>query len=90
MQEALDLLQIDGASALARAKDRFEQYGQQSEQISDISREARAQVEELEKKADQSKSNALEANEKASKAYELARNTLSQQQQIRLVTRNII
>lgn len=77
------MLNTDGASALARAKDRFDQFGQQSEQISEISREARAQVELLEKQADQSKQNAIDANEKASKAYELARNALSQQQQIR-------
>lgn len=78
-------MNTDGASALARAKDRFEQFGQQSDQISDISREARAQVELLEKQADQSKQNAIEANDKASKAYELAKNALSQQQQIRYI-----
>lgn len=76
-------MNTDGASALAKAKDRFEQFGQQSDQISDISRQARTQVEVLEKQADRSKQNAVEANEKASKAYELARNALSQQQQIR-------
>lgn len=80
------MLNTDGAAALARAKDRFDQFGQQSEQISKISREARAQVELLEKQADQSKQNANDANEKASKAYELARNALSQQQQIRYRT----
>lgn len=77
------MLNTDGTSALARAKDRSEQFGQQSEQISEISREARAQVDALGKQADQSKQNAIDANEKASKAYELARNALSQQQQIR-------
>lgn len=76
-------MNTDGSSALAKAKDRFEQFGQQSDQISDISRQARTQVEALEKQADRSKQNAIEANEKASKAYELARNALSQQQQIR-------
>lgn len=79
----MDLLQTDGATALARAKDRFEQFGQQSDQISDISREARAKVEQLEKQADESKQNAIEANEKATKANELARNALSQQKLIR-------
>lgn len=84
-QDALDLLKTDGASALARARDRSEQFGQQSEQISDISRQARHQVEKLEELAEQNKKNALEANEKASNAYDLAKNTLSQQQNIRLV-----
>lgn len=83
MQAALDLLQTDGVSALARAKDRFEQFGQQSDQISDISRQARARVETLEQQAEQNKNSAKEANEKASKAYELAKNTLSQQKNIR-------
>lgn len=77
------MLNIDGATALARAKDRSEQFDDQSEQISEISRNARAKVEELEKQADRSKQNAIDANEKASKAYELAFNAISQQQQIR-------
>lgn len=77
------MLNTDGATALARAKDRFDQFGQQSEQISQIAREARDQVEALEKQADQRKQNALEAKEKASKAYELAKNSITQQQQIR-------
>lgn len=82
-QDAHERLQIDGNSALNKAKERFEQFGQQSEQISDISRDSRKHVEQLEKQADESKRSAIEANEKASKAYDLARNALSQQQQIR-------
>lgn len=81
-QNALELLQNDGAAALAKAKDRADKFGQQSEQISEISRHARAKVEKLEKDVEQSKQNAVEANEKASKAYELAKSTLNQQQQI--------
>lgn len=83
LQVALELLQTDGVSALGRAKDRFKQFGQQSEQISDISRQARARVETLEQQAELNKQNAKEANEKASKAYELAKNTLNQQKNIR-------
>lgn len=79
----MELLKTDGATALARAKDRFETVDQQSGQISDISREARAQVEKLEKLAEESKQNAKDANTKASQAYELAKNTLSQQHRIR-------
>lgn len=81
-QIALELLQNDGAAALAKAKDRADKFGQQSEQISDISRQARAKVEKLEQDVEQSKQNAIDANEKATKAYELAKSTLNQQQQI--------
>lgn len=77
------MLEIQGKPAFEKAKERFDQYGQQSDQISEISREARAQVEELEMKADQSRQNAIDAEAKASKAYELAKNTLNQQQLIR-------
>lgn len=76
-------MNTEGTAALARAKDRFEQFGQQSDQISEISREARAQVDQLEKQADENKQKANEAYEKALKANELAKNALSQQQQIR-------
>lgn len=76
------MLQNDGAAALARAKDRADKFGQQSDQISEISRQARTKVESLEKDVEQSKQNAIDANDKASKAYELAKSTLSQQQQI--------
>lgn len=81
-QNALELLQNDGAAALAKAKDRADKFGQQSEQISELSRQARAKVEKLEEDVEQSKQNAVDANDKASKAYELAKSTLSQQQQI--------
>lgn len=79
----MELLQTDGAAALDRAKHRFEQFNRTNEDLSSVSREARAQVEQLEKDADQSKLNAEIANKKASEAYELARNALSQQKQIR-------
>lgn len=70
---------------MARARDRSDQFGQQSEQISEISRDARHKVEKLEALAGQNKQNAVEANEKATAAYDLAKNTLSQQQNIRLI-----
>lgn len=88
VKSANELLETEGKPAFEKAKERFDQYGQQSDQISEISREARAQVEELEKKADQSKQNALDAEAKASKAYDLAKNTMNQQQQIRYYNQN--
>lgn len=82
-QSALELLQTDGAVALVRAKNRSDQFGHQSNQISEISRESRAQVERLQSQSDQKKRLANEANEQASQAYELAKNTLNQQKNIR-------
>lgn len=84
----MDLLKTEGASSLARARDRSDEFGQQSEQISDISRQARHHIEKLESLAGQNKQNAMDANEKASKAYDLAKNTLTQQQNIRYVLSN--
>lgn len=40
-QVALDYLQTDGAAALQNALQRSEEFGQQSEQMSQIAREAR-------------------------------------------------
>lgn len=79
---ANDLLNSEGALALTKARERAEQYGHQSNTISDISRQARAKVDQLDKEVAESKQNALEANDKAAKAYDLARNALSQQQEI--------
>lgn len=81
----MELLKTDGVSALAKAKDRSDQFGHQSEQISAISRDARIQAEKLETQAAFNKKIALEANENAMKAYELAKNTITHQKNIRWV-----
>lgn len=67
---------------MTKARERADKFGHQSNQISDISRQARARVDQLDKEAAESKQNALEANDKAAKAYELAKNALSQQKEI--------
>lgn len=72
----------EGALALTKARERADKFGHQSNQISDISRQARARVDQLDKEAAESKQKALEANDKAAKAYELAKTALSQQQDI--------
>ncbi|KAG8233283.1 hypothetical protein J437_LFUL013627 [Ladona fulva] len=41
LKNALDLLQTEGAEALQKANERSEKFGQQSEQMSEIAREAR-------------------------------------------------
>lgn len=81
----MELLKTDGVSALSKAKDRSDQFGHQSDQISAISRDARAQAEKLEAQAAFNKQIALEANENAMKAYELAKNTITHQKNIRWV-----
>lgn len=79
----MELLQTDGVNALAKAKDRSDQFGHQSDQISSISREARAYADKIEVQSAINKRNAEEANEKSSKAYELAKNTITLQKNIR-------
>lgn len=55
------------------AKDRSDQFGTQSDQISKISREARAQADALEKKAQENREIAEQANNKATDAYNMAK-----------------
>lgn len=81
----MELLRSDGVSALAKAKDRSDQFGQQSQQISSISRDARTQAERLEAQAEANKQAAITANENSQKAYEMAKNTITLQKNIRLV-----
>lgn len=79
----MELLQTSGVTALNKAKDRSDQFGQQSDHISDISREARNIVDTLEAEADAKKTNAQEAIVKAQQAYDLAKNTFALQSNIR-------
>lgn len=81
----MELLRSDGISALAKAKDRSDQFGQQSQLISSISRDARTQAERLEAQAEANKQAAITANENSQKAYEMAKNTITLQKNIRLV-----
>lgn len=65
-----------------RAKDKSDRFGQQSEQISEISRQARNFADQLEQQAENQKAIAKEANEKASAAYDLAKNAINLQKNI--------
>lgn len=82
LDTALELLQTDGVAALAKAKDRSDQFGHQSDQISFISRESRAIVTDLEQQALARQEQAKEAQEKSVQAYELAKNTFALQSNI--------
>lgn len=76
------MLRTDGNNALALAKDRSDQFGSQSDQISKISREARAQAEALEKKAQENREIAEQANTKAEEAFNMAKEAYSALQNV--------
>lgn len=82
MQDALEVLQTDGNQALQRAKDRSASLDNQSKEISEISRQARTYADKLENEADTAKATAQDALDKATKAFEVAKNTNNLQQQI--------
>lgn len=78
----MDLIQIEGALELSRAKNKSNQFDHQSEQMSDISRNARKLAEDMEKAAETSKTKAKEAKERAITASESAKNTNDLQRSI--------
>lgn len=82
LDTASALLQTDGVAALAKAKDRSDQFGHQSGQISMISRESRAIVTDLEQQSLARQEQAKEAQEKSVQAYEMAKNTFALQSNI--------
>ncbi|XP_039963355.1 laminin subunit gamma-1 [Bactrocera neohumeralis] len=82
LQTALNLLNDDGAQALAKAKNKSVEFGVQSDQISEISREARALADRLEAEAQVDLKNAKDANEAVEKAYELAKSAINLQQKV--------
>lgn len=90
LDAALEILQTDGVAALAKAKDRSDQFGHQSEEISLISRDARKIVADLELQSAAKKENAREAHDKAAQAYELAKNTFALQANISAELRSSI
>lgn len=79
----MELLQTSGVTSLSKAKDRSDQFGQQSNQISEISRQARLIVDALEAQAEEKKANAHEAITKSQQAYDLAKNSFALQSNIR-------
>lgn len=78
----MELIQIEGATELARAKNKSNQFDHQSEQMSDISRNARKYAEDLEKTADLNRDKAKEAKEKAINASDIAKSTIDLQRSI--------
>lgn len=78
----MELIQIEGVSELSRAKNKSNQFDQQSEQMSDISRNSRKIAEDLEKAADANKDKAKEAKERAINASDIAKNTIDLQRSL--------
>ncbi|XP_030385859.1 laminin subunit gamma-1-like [Scaptodrosophila lebanonensis] len=82
LQNALALLNEEGALALDKAKNKSVEFGEQSNQISDISREARFIADRLEAEAQFDLKNAKDANDAVEKAHELAKNAINLQQKV--------
>lgn len=82
LENAIDLLQTDGNGALNRAREISGRLGNQTNQISGISREARQYADQFKKEADENKKQAEEALEKATKAHNMAKNTINLQANI--------
>lgn len=78
----MDLIQIEGVQELSRAKNKSNQFDHQSEQMSDISRNARKSADELEKAADSFRDKAKEAKEQAINASDVAKNTIDLQRSL--------
>lgn len=81
-QTALELIQTEGVTELDKAKNKSQHIDHQSEQMSDISRNSRKTVEDLEKAAEYSKTQAKDSREKAQNASDLARNSIELQRSV--------
>ncbi|KAF8777898.1 Laminin subunit gamma-1 like protein [Argiope bruennichi] len=73
---ARKFLETEGISALEKAIERSDKFGQQSEKMSEIAREARHLADEHEKEAKEIEDLALDARKIAQEAYEKARHAL--------------
>uniref|UniRef100_A0A182X6E3 LANB2 n=1 Tax=Anopheles quadriannulatus TaxID=34691 RepID=A0A182X6E3_ANOQN len=82
LDNAIELLQTEGNTALARAKDISGHLGNQTNQISGISREARQYADRFKAEADANMKQAQEAHKKASEALKKANDAFNQQANI--------
>lgn len=78
-QIAMGLIQVEGVSELSRAKDKSLKFDHQSDQMSNISRNARRIAEDFEKAAEAHRDSAKEAKEKAINASDVAKDTIDLQ-----------
>ncbi|XP_071445859.1 laminin subunit gamma-1 [Hetaerina americana] len=82
LKNARDLVETEGMEALSKAKERSDKFGQQNREMSEIAREARLKVMELEDNVKEIQEIAEGALKASTEAIELARNTFNQQKNI--------
>ncbi|XP_046998702.1 laminin subunit gamma-1 isoform X2 [Schistocerca americana] len=82
LKETMDLLQTEGYLALQKAKEQSDQFGQQSNQMSENAREARIFASGHEQEANAIKQIAEKAVNTSTQAYELAKQAVDQQQNL--------
>lgn len=82
LDDAVELLQTEGNTALGRAREISGHLGNQTNQISGISREARQYADRFKAEADANMKQAQEAQEKALEALKKANNAIAQQSNV--------
>ncbi|XP_025424275.1 laminin subunit gamma-1 isoform X2 [Sipha flava] len=82
LKNAMDYIQTEGATALAKAISKSEELGQQSDQMSEIAREARTFVEMKEEEIEKMKAIADKAINISAEAHEITKNAINQQKNI--------
>lgn len=80
LNQARRYLETEGQSALAKAKQRSDKFGQQSERMSEIAREARTIADRHEDEAKAIEDLAREANATSEEAYRLAKDAIETQE----------
>ncbi|VVC25129.1 Hypothetical protein CINCED_3A009745 [Cinara cedri] len=82
LKRAMDYIQTEGATALAKAISKSDELGQQSDQMSEIAREARQYIDVKEAEIEKMKATAEKAINISTEAYEITRLAVNQQKNI--------
>lgn len=82
LNDVFELLYTDGKTALEKAIQKADEYGQQSEKMTKIAQEARELADDLNVQVDQILKVAYEGKNKSIEAYELAKNATDHQKNI--------
>jgi len=82
LKRAMDYIQTEGATALAKAISKSDELGQQSDQMSEIAREARKFVELKEEEIEKLRSTAEKAINVSSDAFEITKDAVNKQKNI--------
>lgn len=84
-QSALEYLEGEGAAALAKARDRSDQFGKQSGEMSKLAKESRLLAEKLENEARNIRDIAEKAFNSSLAANKIAKDGINKQANIRYV-----